>query len=110
MRRQVVAGPAEHAAARLGYLLAQPLDVAHQRVDLLLLADDDLVELIQQVFVEAGLDFQLGQAVIDGVVGFGRLHALIGHELAADRPCAGAVQGIAGPKRAPYNFFFARKI
>lgn len=82
VRRQVVAGAAEHAAAGFGHLLAQPLDFAQQRVDLLLLADDDLIELVEQVFVEAGLDFQLGQAVVGGVVGFGRIHALIGHELA----------------------------
>ena len=83
MRWQVIAGPAESAMTRLGNLLAQPLDLAHERVDLLLLADDDLVELVKQVFVEAGLDFQLGQSVVGGVVGFGRLNALIGHELAA---------------------------
>ena len=82
MRRQVVAGPAERAAARFGHLLAQPLDFAQQRVDLLLLADNDQVQLVEQVFVEAGLDLQLGQAVVGGVVGFGRIHAPIGHELA----------------------------
>ena len=82
MRRQVVAGPAERAATGFGHLLAQPLDFAQQRVDLLLLADDDLIELVEQVFVKAGLDLQLGQAVVDGVVGFGRIHAPIGHELA----------------------------
>ena len=82
MRRQVVAGPAERAATGFGHLLAQPLDFTQQCVDLLLLADDDLIELVEQVFVEAGLDLQLGQAVVGGVVGFGRIHAPIGHELA----------------------------
>ena len=41
-----------------------------------------LIELVEQVFVKAGLDLQLGQAVVDGVVGFGWIHAPIGHELA----------------------------
>ena len=82
MRRQLVAGPAERAATGFGHLLAQPPDFTQQCVDLLLLADDDLIELVEQVFVEAGLDLQLGQAVVGGVVGFGRIHAPIGHELA----------------------------
>ena len=109
MWRQVVAGPAENAAARIRHLLAQPLDFAPQRVDLPLLADDDLVELVQQVFVEAGLDFQFGQAVVDGVVGFGRLHALIGHELAADPRALAQPAGVAGQNRASYNFSLCQK-
>ena len=96
MRRKVVAGPAEHAAAGVGHLLAQPLDFTQQCVDLLLLADNDLVQLVEQVFVKAGLDLKLGQSVVDGVVGFGWVHALIGHDLAVDRPFAGADPGSGG--------------
>ena len=77
MRRQVIAGPAENAAAGFGNLLAQPLNFAQQRVDLALLADDDLVQLVKQVFVEAGLDFEFGQAVVDRI---GCVHCPIGHE------------------------------
>ena len=80
MRRQVVARPAEHTTAGVRNLLPELGNFAHQRVDLLLLADDDLVQLVQQVFIEAGLDLQIGQAMVDGV---GRLHAAIGHELMA---------------------------
>ena len=36
--------------------------------DLRLLAHDHLVELIQQVFVEAGFDFQVGEALLSGVL------------------------------------------
>ena len=50
--------------------LPQVSQLAHQHVDLLLLAHDDLVQLIQQVFGEAGLDFQIGQALVDVVCVF----------------------------------------
>lgn len=105
MRRQIVAGPAETARTRLANLLAQPLDLAHERVDLLLLADDDLVKLVKQVFVEAGLDFQLGQSVVGVVVD---LHTPIGHEAAARRAglCAPALGMF---KIAFYNFSFAQE-
>ncbi len=83
MRRQVVAGPAEYTAANVGNLLPELGDFANQRIDLLLLADDDLVQLVEQVFIEAGLDLQIGQAMVSGVGGVGRLHAAIGHELMA---------------------------
>ena len=36
---------------------------ADQRVDLGLLADDDLVEFVEQVFGKAGFDFEFGQAL-----------------------------------------------
>ena len=67
MRWQLITGPAEPAAARIKHLLAKPFDLAHQGVDLLLLANDDLIELFQQVFREAGLDFPLGQAAVGRV-------------------------------------------
>lgn len=78
MRRQFVPCPSE-CAASVGDLLAELRDFTDQRVDLLLLANDDLVQLVEQVFIEAGLDLQVGQAMVDDV---GRLHAAIGHVLA----------------------------
>ena len=82
MRRQVIARPVEPAAAaaQVGYQLTKPFDLAHKRVDLLLLANDDLVQLVEQVFVEASLDFQLGQAVVSGV------HCCIECEIQRERP------------------------
>lgn len=38
--------------------------LANQCINLLLLANDDLVELIQQVLAKAGLDFQIGQSLV----------------------------------------------
>ena len=64
MRRQFVAQVARCAHAAIGAGLAQLAQFADQQVDLLLLAHDDFVELIELVFGEAGLDFQLGQALV----------------------------------------------
>lgn len=83
MRRQVVASPAENAAAYVRNALPEFGHFAQQRIDLLLLANDDLIELLQQVFVEAGLDFKFGQAVVSAVGGVVGLHGLIGHPLRA---------------------------
>ena len=33
----------------------------------MLLTHDDLVELVQQIFVEAGLDFQISESLLNGV-------------------------------------------
>ena len=52
-------------------LLAQLHHFARQLVDLLLLAVDRQVQLVEQVFAVAGLDFQFGQALVDVV---GRCH------------------------------------
>jgi hypothetical protein len=71
MWRQVVACPAQDSAPGIRNLLPELIYLANQRIDLLLLADDDLVQLVEQVFIKAGLDLQIGQAVVDGV---GRLH------------------------------------
>ena len=80
MRGQVVAStPGVDGTGIMGRL-AQLADVANQQVNLLLLADDDLVELLQQVFAKAGLDFQIGQALVN-VLRW--MHSLIGHEFAA---------------------------
>lgn len=89
MRRQFVAGAAEGAGAGLGQLLSQVGELTCQRVDLLLLANDDLVQLVEQVFAEAGLDFEIGQPLVDDLAGrvggtggerVGVVHGLIGHE------------------------------
>ena len=74
MRRQFVPCPSECSAASVGDLLAELRDFTDQRVDLLLLANDDLVQLVEQVFIETGLDLQVGQAMVDDV---GRLHAVL---------------------------------
>ena len=90
MRRQLISQAAKAARLRLGGLLAQAFDLALQAVDLVLLAHDDGVELIEQVFGEAGLDLEVGQPLFGALFGavFGRVrvfHAPIGREVAAGR-------------------------
>jgi hypothetical protein len=99
LRRRVAANRL-NTPRGFGHLLAQPLDFAQQRVDLLLLTDDDLVSLVQQVLIEAGLDFQLGQAVVCGVVGFSEVAPVW-----TERPCTGTGR-TAG---VLYNFFVCQK-
>ena len=72
MRRQFVAS--------LGHLLTQCRDLASQGVDLVLLAGDDLIELVEQVFAEGSLDLQIDQALLGVWVG---IHARIGLHLEA---------------------------
>jgi len=69
MRRQLVAQVTQRSCALGGCLLAQPLQLLRESVNLVLLADDDLVEAVQQVFGKAGLDFQIGQAFFNSVGG-----------------------------------------
>ena len=69
MRWQLVAQVARAGAAGLGHLLAQVGDFLHEPVNLLLLAVEGHVQLIQQILGVAGLDLQLGQAIIGGVGG-----------------------------------------
>ena len=108
MRRQVVACPAENTAAGVRNLLPELVHLANQGVDLLLLADDDLVQLVEQVFIEAGLDLKLGQAVVYGVVG---LHAAIGHELTARLALLlPFFLSVLLAKGASYNFSFTQEI
>ena len=52
-------------------LLAQLAHFAQQEVNVLLLAHDDGVELVQQVFLKTDLDLQIGQALVGDVVGRG---------------------------------------
>ena len=63
MRRQLI--PQIALPRRLGVdgLLAQVQHFADERIDLGLLADDDLVEFVEQVFGEAGFDLEFGQAL-----------------------------------------------
>ena len=63
MRRQFVAQVLR--LAHTGGGLAQVADLAQQAVDLLLLAQDDFIQLINQVFGEAGLDLQIGQPLFN---------------------------------------------
>ena len=88
MRRQLIPQAAKGSRLRLGGSLAQALDLARKAVDLVLLAHDDGVELIEQVFGEAGLDLEVGQSLfgaVFGVVfkGVRVFHAPIGREVAA---------------------------
>ena len=53
------------------------LHLVQHRIDLLLLAVNDQVQLLQQVVAVAGLDFQLGQALV-GIVRW--VHGGIGQD------------------------------
>ncbi len=66
MRWQVVTQVAARGSAGLRRLFAQFADLPQQQIDLLLLADDDLVQFVEQVFLKAGLDFQFSQALFSG--------------------------------------------
>ncbi len=77
MWRQVITQVTRCAHAAVGAGLAQLADFADKRVNLLLLPDDNLVELIQQIFGEAGLDLQFHQALVGCVCVF---HPSIGPE------------------------------
>jgi hypothetical protein len=77
VRWQLVARIAQHGLAAFGQLLAQARDFAQQQIDLLLLAVDRGVELLQQVFGVAGLDLEFCQAGVGVVQG---VHARIGPE------------------------------
>jgi len=82
MRRQIIPQAARrtHTAIRWRLLL-QVSDLADQGVDLLLLAHDDAVEFVEQVFGEAGLDLELGQALVcRGVCVAAGFHGAIGQD------------------------------
>ena len=64
MRRHVVTKATRGANDCLSVWLPQRSDFSNQAVNLLLLADDDCVQLLKQVFGKAGLDFQIGQALV----------------------------------------------
>lgn len=67
MRWHFVPQVAARAHAAIGAGLPQVSNFANQLVDLLLLAHYDLVQLVKQVLLEAGLDLEIGQA-LPGVV------------------------------------------
>lgn len=79
MRRQLVAQTAEFVRIASLRLLPKLRDFANQPVNLPLLACNQLVQVIEQVFAEAGLDFQIGEALVGALVsGQGVVHAGIG--------------------------------
>ena len=63
MGRQFIPQVAARAYAAFGDGLAQVGDFANQLVDLLLLANNDLVQLFKQILLEAGLDLEIRQAL-----------------------------------------------
>ena len=86
MRRQLVCRRTWRSTCAiglaLGRLFAQLPHVALQEGDFLLLAHDDGVELVQQVLAEAGFDFQLGEALVNGVWDrLGGVQGGIGHDV-----------------------------
>jgi hypothetical protein len=64
VRWQLVAQAGEAARATVWRLLAKLADFTNERINLLLLLKDGLVELLHQIFGEAGLDFQVHQAFV----------------------------------------------
>ena len=81
MRRQFVAQAARRATAAVGAGLSQIRDLARQLIDLLLLAHDDLVELVQQIFAEGRLDLQIGETA-------GHVLCLFHAAICQESPCA----------------------
>ena len=68
---QLIGQAAKAARAAVGCLLSQLADFADKRINLLLLLKNGLVELLHQVFGEAGLDFKVHQTFVDIGVGHG---------------------------------------
>lgn len=64
-------------AAAVGLLLAQPPQFLQQRIDLQLLTVYRHVQLFQQVFAVAGLDFQLSEPLVGVRSG---VHSAIGQD------------------------------
>lgn len=65
VRWQLVTQAGEAARATVWCLLAQLAHFANERINLLLLLKDGLVELLHQVFGEAGLDLKVHQAFVN---------------------------------------------
>ena len=100
MRRQVIPQTARGRDPTIHRrLLLQVGNLADQGVDLLLLPDDDAVEFVEQVFGEAGLDFELGQALVGRCVAAG-FHGAIGQNFYGEASAAltsvssGAANGV----------------
>jgi hypothetical protein len=102
VRWQLVAQAAKDGHTAVGMvLLAQLADLAGQGIELLLLADDDLVQVVDQVLGETGLDLEIGQALVEGGVrGLLRMfHGAIGRQI--HRATSGAIQLSAGAVEDP---------
>ena len=96
MRWQFVAEAARGTNVFVSVWLPERSDLSNQAVDLLLLSNYHCVQLLQQVFGKAGLDFQIGQALINiacvlRVVQV--FHARIGPEFSRLIPCRLAIGG-----------------
>lgn len=65
VRWQLIAQAAKPAAATVGCLLAQLAHLTQKGVYLLLLLKNGLVELLHQVFGEAGFDFKVHQPFVE---------------------------------------------
>lgn len=105
MRRPFVARWMVANGGGVGPLLAQALHLENQGIDLALLADDHLVQLLDQVFGKAGLDFQLGQAVL---VAINRVHGPIRPEPAVQAATAATSAGDDQRNRVATSFTRAR--
>jgi hypothetical protein len=67
VRRKFVAQSARLGRKRSLHLLPQDAQFGLQRVDLLLLLEDGAVQFFQQVFVEADVDFEVGDSRFDDI-------------------------------------------
>jgi len=65
MRRRSVAQAAKFIRFSARRVLLEVRKFAGEAIDLMLLAHDDRIQTFKQVFGEAGLDLEIGQAVID---------------------------------------------
>jgi hypothetical protein len=65
VRWQLVAQAGETTRSAVWRLLAQLAHLANERINLLLLLKDGLIELLHQVFGEAGLDLKVHQAFVN---------------------------------------------
>jgi hypothetical protein len=65
VRRQLVAQAGEAACPAVWCLLAKLAHFANERINLLLLLKNSLIELLHQVFGEAGLDLKVHQAFVN---------------------------------------------
>lgn len=107
MRRQLVASAAQARHAAVRHLLAQLSDFAQQQVDLPLLVNDDLIQLIELVFVKAGLDLKIDQALFDFMQSIHTLLGLNFHRLGNAQLVALFMTVIFDP--LIYNFSFNEK-
>ena len=80
MWRHVVAQAARCACPAIRGGLPEFNDCSNQIINLFLLAHDDVVKLLQQVFGVGGFDFQISQALINVVGVVREIHERIGHE------------------------------